>query len=123
MVKVKPIGTSPVPYVAGFREEVPDTEIDMMPLDQAIIYLRGKKKEPGETFPWPLVERFVQAQDSGVKSMEEFSFFPLPEKPEPQAGYKWYWADDMAFLSGRGGLLEVNITEKKQGRFIRTCRS
>ncbi len=76
--------------------------------------LRDLPKNTDDRFPWPLVELFVKEAESYNNG-----------KPSeaPTTGYEWYWVDDMARLSGMGGWLEVDVANRRQGRFKFRCMS
>ena len=65
-------------------------------------------------FTWDEVETSLE---------EKRSDWSKPPDIEPQEGFKWHWVDNIRCLSGVGGWVELDIPNKKQGRFYFCCMS
>jgi hypothetical protein len=64
-------------------------------------------------FEWETVEECVKRFGP-----RKSPFGPLPDNlPDPLPGFEWHWVDDIAAMCGIGGWLEVDVENKRQGRF------
>lgn len=114
--KIKPVGTVPEKVEIDFNPPVKDS----------IKYLRSLPKNEGETFPWPLVEKFInysngENEEFNVKRYNTGQYFS--DLPEPKEGYIWVWVSSMTKLTGHAGWLEVDVKNKRQGTYNRVCIS
>ena len=115
-MSIKPCGRVVAEYKVErpIIQSIPDTS--GMTAKEAIKHLRNLPINEGEQFPWALVEKFATDETNKKRNV-------LKELPSPQDGYQWVWVSTMYALSGIGGWLEVDLPNKKQGRFWFCCMS
>jgi hypothetical protein len=96
------------------KKELTQEEMDVLSRYEAIPLLDGSLENEGDSFAWPLVDWWSRHQDQAMSGQ--------PETP-PQEGFAWYWVDNMYNLAGIGGWLEVDLVNRKQGKFNFRCMS
>jgi hypothetical protein len=90
-------------------------ELDTLPLSKASNYL-SRMKEADERIAWPLVERQIKEMDSLSMSRLRSEDCPCPKDVTP--GYQWYWVDNLF----EAVWLEVDLVNRRQGRFVMRAR-